>query len=55
MLAILGFILAGLAGLFRLLSSHQSWVIPLLIIAVLLVCAEVAWGWHRTGRYGPRG
>lgn len=51
MLAVLGVVLAAIAGLLKLLGSHPSWVIPLLIVAVILIGAEVAWGWHRTGMY----
>jgi hypothetical protein len=50
-LAVLGVILAAVAGLLKLLHSHPSWVIPLLIVAVILIGAEVAWGWHRGGMY----
>jgi hypothetical protein len=52
MLAVIGTILAALAGLLKLLHNHGSWVLPLLIIGVILIGAEVAWGWNRGGRYG---
>ena len=44
-------VLALLAGLLKLLPAHTSWIIPLLIVAVILIGAEVAWGWHRGGMY----
>jgi len=32
-----------------------DWIIWLLLIGLALVCAEVAWGWNRSGRYGRGG
>lgn len=55
MLAILGVVLAAIAGLLKLIGSHGPWIIPLLIVAVILVGAEVAWGWHRGGMYRAGG
>ena len=51
MLAILAFVAFVIAGLLRLIGSHESMVIGLIIVGGLLVSAEVAWGWNRGGRY----
>lgn len=51
MLAVLGVVLAAIAGLLKLIGSHTAWIIPLLIVAVILIGAEVAWGWRRSGYY----
>jgi uncharacterized membrane protein len=48
-LALLGFIAAIFAGLLELLGGHGKAVTILLIIGLALVCAEVAFGWHRAG------
>jgi len=50
-LAVLGVVLAAIAGLLKLIGSHGSWIIPLVIVAVILIGAEVAWGWQRSGYY----
>ena len=55
MFAVIAVILALVAGVLELTGKHLDWVIWLVIIAVALVGAEVAWGWNRGGRYGPRG
>jgi hypothetical protein len=46
-----GILLALLAGLLKLLPAHTAWIIPLLIVAVILIGAEVLWGWRRSGYY----
>jgi hypothetical protein len=51
MLAILGVILAAIAAILKLVDKHPDWIIWLVIIAVILIGAEVAWGWRRTGMY----
>jgi hypothetical protein len=56
MLAIIGVILAVIAGILELVNRHVSWVVwPLLIVAVILIGAEVAWGrpWVNYRRTGP--
>jgi heme A synthase len=55
MLAIIGFVLAIVAAILDLTGKHTNDITWLLIAAVALVCAEVAWGWNRGGRYARRG
>ena len=55
MLAVLGFILAVIGIILKLVDKHPDWIVWLLLIGLALVCAEVAWGWHRSGYYGRRG
>jgi cyanate permease len=54
MLAVLGFILAAIGIILKLVDKHGDWITWLLLIGLALVCAEVAWGWHRSGYYGRR-
>jgi hypothetical protein len=54
MLAVLGFILAVIGIILKLVDKHGDWIIWLLLIGLALVCAEVAWGWKRSGYYGRR-
>ena len=49
--AVLAVVLAVIAAILNLVGKHQDWIIWLLIAAVILVGAEVAWGWHRAGYY----
>lgn len=51
MLAVLAFVVGVIAALLQFLGGHTHVVIWLLIIAVLMVSAEVAWGVHRAGWY----
>ena len=51
MLAVLGFFLAVAGMILKLVDKHGNWIIWLLLIGLALVCAEVAWGWHRSGMY----
>jgi len=55
MLATLAFVMMVIAAALELTGKHLNWVIWLVIVAVALVGAEVAWGWNRGGRYGSRG
>ena len=50
-LAVLGFVLAVVGMILKLVDKHGNWIIWLLLIGLALVCAEVAWGWHRSGMY----
>lgn len=49
MLALLGVILAAIALILKLVGTHLNWIIWLLIIAVILIGADVVWGWRRAG------
>jgi hypothetical protein len=55
MLALLAFILFLIAAILRLVGTHASMVIWLIIIGGACVSAAVAWGWagpryvHRSG------
>ena len=51
MLAVLGFVLAVVGMILKLVDKHGNWIIWLLLVGLALVCAEVAWGWHRGGYY----
>lgn len=51
MLAVIGVILGAVAAILKLVNQHGNWIIWLLIIAVILIGAECAWGWHRGGYY----
>jgi hypothetical protein len=55
LLAIIGVVLAVLAGILEIVSKHTNYVIGLLIVAVILIGAEVAWGrpWVNYRRGGP--
>jgi hypothetical protein len=55
MLAILGFVAFVIAAILHLVKHDAGAVLWLIIIGGALVCAEVAWGWNRSGRYrrGP--
>ena len=55
MLAILAFVSFVIAAFLKFAGGHQSAMLWAIIIGGLLVSAEVAWGWNRAGRYGPRG
>jgi len=50
-LAVLGFVLAVVGMILKLVDKHGNWIIWLLLVGLALVCAEVAWGWHRSGMY----
>jgi hypothetical protein len=50
MLAIAAFVAFVIAA-FKAATGHASPLIWFVIIGGLLVSAEVAWGWNRTGRY----
>jgi hypothetical protein len=51
MFAVAGIIAAVIAALLQLVKQRQNAVIWLVIIAVVLVGIEVAWGWRRGGYY----
>ena len=51
MLAIIGVVLAAIAAILKLVGKHPDWILWLIIIAVILIGAEVAWGWRRSGMY----
>jgi len=53
MLSILGFVAGLIAGILKLTGKHENFVIWLIILAVLLVCADVAWGFYGR-RWGNR-
>jgi len=57
MLAVVGIALAVIAGILELVKQHENLVIWLIIIAVILIGIDVAWGWRRAGpgyyRGGP--
>ena len=48
-LAAIAFIIAAFLKFDGHHNSQMQWAI---IIGGLLLCAEVAWGWNRSGRYG---
>ena len=50
MLAIAAFIAFVIAA-FKAATGHASVLTWAIIVGGLLVSAEVAWGWNRTGRY----
>jgi hypothetical protein len=52
MLAILGFICGIIAAFLKFDTGHQSAMLWFIIIGLLLVAAEMVWGWHRGGYYG---
>jgi hypothetical protein len=54
-LAVLGFVLAVVGIILKLVGKHGNWIDWLLLISVALVAAEVAWGWHRGGYYRRSG
>jgi len=54
MLAIIGFVLGVIAAFLKATHGNASVMTWLIILAVLLVCADVAWGVHRGGWYGRR-
>jgi hypothetical protein len=49
MFALLGVILGAIALILKLVGTHLNWIIWLLIIAVILIGADVVWGWRRAG------
>jgi hypothetical protein len=49
MLAALGVVLAVIAGILELVKQHENLVVWLLIVAVILIGIDVAWGWRRAG------
>jgi hypothetical protein len=51
MLAVVGFVLAVIGIILNLVGKHTDWITWLLLIGLALVCAEVAWGWRRSGYY----
>jgi hypothetical protein len=51
MLAVIGFILAIIGIILKLVDKHGDWIIWLLLIGLALACAELVWGWHRGGYY----
>jgi len=54
MLAIAGVVLGVIAAALKLARQYQVAVTWLIIIAIVLIGADVALYWHRGGRYGPR-
>lgn len=52
MLASAGLVLFIVAAILRLVDKHPDWILWLIIIGGILVCAEVAWDWSRTYRRG---
>jgi hypothetical protein len=53
--AIVGIIAAVIAGILELTSQHLVFVIWLVLLAIVLIGAEVALIWNRTGRYNRTG
>jgi hypothetical protein len=51
MLALIGAVLAIIAGICKLIPTHTTWIVPLLIVAVILIGLDVAYAWHRGGYY----
>lgn len=47
MLAIAAVVLAAIAGVLEIVGKHTNLVIYLVIVAVILVGVDVAWGWTR--------
>ena len=54
MLAIAGIIAEVIAAFIKATHGNASIMTWLIIIGAILIGAEVAWGWNRGGRYGPR-
>jgi hypothetical protein len=54
MLAVLGFVLFVIAAILKLVDKYPNSILWLVIVGGALVCAEVAWGWHRSGYYRGR-
>jgi len=53
MLAILGFVAFVIAAILELVRTHVDWVIWLIIIGGILICAHNLWGFWGT-RFGQR-
>ncbi len=49
MLAALGAVLGVIAAILKLTGKYPNAITWLIIIAVILVCVDVAWNWRRTG------
>jgi mannose/fructose/N-acetylgalactosamine-specific phosphotransferase system component IID len=49
--AILGLVAIAIAAILKLTGHSNSVVLWVIIVAVALIGAEVAWGWHRGGYY----
>ena len=54
MLAIIGAILGVIAAFIKATHGNASIMIWLIILGLILVCVDVAWGVHRSGWYGRR-
>ena len=54
-MAIVGIIAAVIAGILELTGKHLNFVIWLALLAIVLIGAEVALIWNRTGRYTRTG
>jgi len=50
MFAVFGVILAVIAAILKLTGKYPDAILWLIIFAIILVGAEVAWGWNRGGR-----
>jgi hypothetical protein len=55
MLAAIGAVLGVIAAILKLVDKYPGAILWLIIIAVILVCVDVAWGWNRGGRTYRRG
>lgn len=51
MLAIIGVVLAAIAGVLKLVNQHGDLVVWLIIIAVILIGIDVALSWRGVGYY----
>jgi hypothetical protein len=51
MLAVIGVVLGVIAAILKLAGKHPDWIIWLLIVAIILIGVDVAWGWRRHGYY----
>lgn len=45
MLAVAGLIAFAIAAILELVKTHIDWVIWLVIIGGILICAHAIWGW----------
>jgi uncharacterized membrane protein YoaK (UPF0700 family) len=54
MFAVIAFVCGVVAAILKLTNQHADTVAWLVIIGLIAVSVEVAWGWHRAGYYGRR-
>jgi hypothetical protein len=55
MLAALGAVLGVIAAILKLTGKYPNAITWLLIIGLILVCVDVAWGWRGRSGYYRRG